>query len=207
MADVVKNTSERIARSRETSRLPSGGHGTSVLTTAAISSDDKKFCRSKASTVAAHASGVQPSFGKGHFMKIQTFFETVYRPQRLLGKSVHTTRLYEISIRKFGRFVGTEPTLDDLTNENLIGLMQSQLDGGRSPATANKDRNQLLTLWRHSHRLGMIDRWPIVPELIEPERTPEAWLADDLRKLMATIDRQDGFFGPAPRSRFLRKTP
>ena len=133
-------------------------------------------------------------------MKIQTFFESVYRPQRLLGKSANTVRLYGISIRKFGRFLATEPTLEHLTNENLIGLMQSQLDSKRSPATANKDRNQLLTLWRHAHRLGMIDRWPIVPELIEPERTPEAWLAEDVAKLLVAIDWQDGFFGPVPRS-------
>lgn len=133
-------------------------------------------------------------------MTLTDFFDAIYRPQRLLGKSSETTRLYKISIRKFSRIVKTDPTLDHLTDTNLIAMMQHALDHGRSPATANKDRNQLLTLWRHAHRLGMVDRWPNVPALTEPQRTPEAWLADDLTMLMAAIRRQTGEYDLVPRS-------
>ena len=132
-------------------------------------------------------------------MTLTKFFHDIYRPQRLLGKSDNTTRLYLISIRNFGRTLTTEPTLADLTDLNLIRHIQRMRDAGRSPATCNKDRAQLLTLWRHAHRLGLVAVYPNVPQLIEPIRTPEAWLAGDIARLFDAIDKQTGHFGRVPR--------
>jgi integrase len=137
-------------------------------------------------------------------MQLTQFFYDLYRPQRLLGKSENTTRLYLISIRNFGRTLATEPTLADLTDLNLIRHIQRMRDIGRSPATCNKDRNQILTLWRHAHRIGLVANYPNVPQLIEPIRTPEAWLAADLVKLFDAIDKQPGHFGRVPRSLWWR---
>lgn len=137
-------------------------------------------------------------------MKLIDFLETVYKPTRLLGKSKDTSRLYRISIRNFGRTIGKVPELSDLTDTNLILHMQAMLDAGRTPATANKDRSQLLTLWRHAHRLGMVQDYPNVPQLVEPQRTPEAWLPEQIAKLLEVADDQDGHFGPVPRSLWWR---
>ena len=104
-------------------------------------------------------------------MYLIDFFETYYRPQRLLGKSENTNRLYRMSISSFGKTVITKPTLADLTDANVIKHMQRLLDNGRSPATANKDRSQLLTLWRHAHRLKLVDSWPNVVEKTSSSET------------------------------------
>ena len=133
-------------------------------------------------------------------MLLTDFFNDHYRPQRLLGKSKNTTRLYLFSIRSFGKTLATAPKLADLTDTNLIRHMQSVIDNGRAPATANKDRDQLLTIWRHAHRLGMVEGFPNVPRLNEPERTPQAWLPDEFARLLDTIDRQEGCFCDVPRS-------
>lgn len=140
----------------------------------------------------------------GHPMKLQLFFDTLYRPQRLLGKSPNTTRLYNLSIRSFGKTVGTDPTMDHLTDENIVKHMQRVVDLGRSPATANKDRDQVLTLWRHAHRLGLVSNWPNPPRMIEPERTPKAWLPEEFAKLMETIDSLEGYFVRVPQSLWWR---
>lgn len=133
-------------------------------------------------------------------MRLHEFFDVRYRPQRLLGKSESTVRLYRYSIRSFSATVKTEPTLDHLTDQGVIDHMQRILSDGRSPATANKDRAQLLAIWRHAFRLGLVDRWPSVPQLREPERTPHAWLPEELSSLFATISKLDGNYGSVPQS-------
>ncbi|WP_417459183.1 tyrosine-type recombinase/integrase [Kordiimonas sp.] len=137
-------------------------------------------------------------------MKIIDFFSDYYRPQRLLGKSSETTRLYRLSIRSFGKTLGTVARLPHLTDVNVTRHMQTVLDAGRSKATANKDRSQLLTLWRHASRLGMVDSWPNVPQLVEPERTPEAWLPEEFDRLLKAVDSQQGKIGEVPRSLWWR---
>lgn len=137
-------------------------------------------------------------------MNIQTFFDNFYKPQRLLGKSPNTVRLYNFSIRSFGKTVATVPKLRHLTDANLITHMQRVIDDGRSPATANKDRDQLLTIWRHAHRLGKVRKYPNCPRLNEPQRTPQAWLPEEFDRLLETIEAEEGFFGPVPRSLWWR---
>jgi len=133
-------------------------------------------------------------------MKLAEFFETIYRPKKLHGKSPNTVRLYRITIRHFQETLGRAPTLSDLTDDTVLRHMQRMNDSGRAKATVNKDREQLCVLWRHAFRLGKVDKWPDVPKEIEPIRTPKAWLADDIANLLRTASEQEGMFGPIPRS-------
>lgn len=137
-------------------------------------------------------------------MNIQAFFDTHYRPQRLLGKSPNTVRLYNLSIRSFGKTVATVPKLKHLTDMNVIAHMQRVVDLGRSPATANKDRDQLLTIWRHAHRLGLVGQYPNCPRLNEPQRTPQAWLPEEFERLLEAIEQEEGYFDSVPRSLWWR---
>jgi integrase len=133
-------------------------------------------------------------------MLLTKFFSDHYRPRRLLGKSENTTRLYLISIRSFGKTLERPASIADLSDVNLIRHMQRVIDAGRSPATANKDRAQLITLWRLAYQLKLHDTWPAVPILTEPERTPTAWLSQELQSLLDVVDKQVGDFCGVPRS-------
>lgn len=122
-------------------------------------------------------------------MLLSSFFESVYKIRRLRGKSPETSRLYRISIRNLEKTLRRQATIADLTNDNVSMHMQAQLDKGRSKATANKDRQQLLAIWRYATQQGYHDTWPDVPAEVEPQRVPQAWLAEDLAKLFAAVDR------------------
>lgn len=135
-------------------------------------------------------------------MRIDKYFEDVYRIKKLWGKSPNTSRLYRLSIRSFERTLGRPANLADLTNENVMRHMDRVLALGRSKATANKDREQLLVIWRHAARAKLVKNWPDVPKAIEPVRTPEAWLAEDLEALLAAARRQPGTIGRAPAALF-----
>lgn len=140
-------------------------------------------------------------------VKLIDFFETEYRPRRLFGKSQNSVRLYRLSIEALEKYLERPALLTDLTNATIIGLMQARLDGrfrGKSRGTANKDRCQLLAIWRLACRDGLLQTWPEVPQLIEPERTPKAWTRDDLDALFKAIDRLREDIGGVPASLWWR---
>ena len=131
-------------------------------------------------------------------MLLADFFEETYRSRRLLGRSENTSRLYRLSITSFGRTLGKRPRLCDFTDTNLSRHIQRLLDEGRSVATANKDRAQLLALWRYAHKRGLVTNWPDVPVIPEPERTPAAWMPEDLAKLEEAVGRRKGSIAGVP---------
>lgn len=131
-------------------------------------------------------------------MQITEFFEGKYRIHRLRGKSPNTVRLYRSSLRLLDKVVGRPATLEDLTDDTIALVMQNVLDRGGSPYTANKERSQLLAIWRYAAQLGLISRWPTVLPEKQPERAPKAWLLEDVTKLLKTIQALDGSVGSVP---------
>ena len=131
-------------------------------------------------------------------MKISDFFEVNYRVKRLRSRSQNTLRLYRSSIRNFEKTLGRTATLDDFTDENIGLVMQTMLDRGCSPYTANKERSQLLAMWRFAHQQLLVKAWPTIMAEKEPERVPQAWLAVDVHQLMDAVGKLTGSVGAAP---------
>lgn len=131
-------------------------------------------------------------------MLLLEYLDYVYTPSRLLDASPHTVRLYRLSIEAFRRSLDRPATLDDLTNDLLRLHMAKRIAAKKSPATANKDRAQLLALWRHATVHGHKTTWPDVRELREPVRAPIAWLPGECEKLIDQINREKGMVGAVP---------
>lgn len=124
----------------------------------------------------------------------------LYRKKRLRFKSANTSRLYSHSINSFAKTLGRQPTIDDLENEAIELHMSRIIDGGGSPASANKDRSQLLAMWRFAATHRIIDRWPDVQQANEPEIVPMGWMPEDLEKLLDASAKEPGSIGDAPAS-------
>lgn len=126
------------------------------------------------------------------------FLDHVFARQRLAGKSGSTKRQYRMQLGHFARFLAKPPTLEDLTDDNLSCFLAWIVDNGRSPATANKARNHLLSLWRFAARKRHVEQWPEVPALIEPERIPLAWSLDQLSSLYRACAAETGTIAGIP---------
>jgi integrase len=126
---------------------------------------------------------------------LRWFFNSYYLPLKLRTRAKNTRRLYEFSVRNLGNFLGREPMLDDLSDDATSRLMSWMIERGLSPYTANKERSQLLAIWRFACRKGFLKEWPDVEPEIEPERTPRAWTVDDLGHLWAACDVAPGTIG------------
>jgi integrase len=122
----------------------------------------------------------------------------LYVSKRLRAASPNTLRLYRHSIGSLAKSIGREPTLDDLNDETIERHMWRIVQNGGSVASANKDRGQLIAIWRFASEKRMIDRWPDVRAMPEPERVPMGWMPDEIHRLFEAIGRQQGKFAGVP---------
>lgn len=114
-------------------------------------------------------------------MTLTDFLHDLYAPLR--GISDRTVKLYDLTFSKWGEFLGREPTLDDL-EELAVARFLAHRVRTREPGTAAKDRSQIRAVWEFAARRGAVKTWPTIPLVKVPERIPEAWLTDELRRLV-----------------------
>lgn len=116
-------------------------------------------------------------------MTLTELFER-YEKKHLRGKSENTLRLYRHTIRSFAKFLRREPTIQDLDADLIQDFIWSVVKSGRTPATANKDRAQLCCLWNYAAKNRIVDKYPDVPVVPEPDRVPMAWMPDELNRIL-----------------------
>ena len=127
-------------------------------------------------------------------MKLQDLFDNFYRPLRLRGRSANTTRLYGCTIRAFGRWLGYDTTVDDLS-DLMLSRYLDQRAAIRSPYTAEKERSQLCSLWRFAADRGIMPTRPEVPPAPLPDRVPRAWTLDELGSIYRAAASSRGYIG------------
>jgi integrase len=116
----------------------------------------------------------------------------------LRARADNTARLYSFSVRNLSKFLERHATLDDFTDETIAALLVWMADRGRSPYTREKERSQLLAIWRAAHRKGLVTKWPDVQAERLPTRTPAAWMANDLATLFKSLESVPGAIGGIP---------
>lgn len=130
-------------------------------------------------------------------MTLQNLFDDYYRPLRLRGRSTNTNRLYGCTIRSFWKWLRHEPTINDLTELTISRFLEHR-GNTRSPYTAEKERTQLIALWRFAADRGFVSDRPCVPPAPLPDRIPEAWSVDQLRSLVRAAVATPGRVGDVP---------
>lgn len=128
-------------------------------------------------------------------LTVAEFFENVYLPLRLRGKSDRTEALYRCSLVSFGRFLKRRAVLEDFTDDVVSAYLSSLGELGRSPHTIEKERVQLLAMWRFACKRGMLRVYPNVPGIRLPRSDPKAWTREELVKLFDAVDNTSGMIG------------
>ena len=124
-------------------------------------------------------------------MKLTELFER-YAAVNLLTGSPRTTKLYHHAIRSFAKTIGTIPTTEHLTDLNIARHMGWMISQGGAPESANSCRSRLLSLWRFAIQEKLVDLWPHVKPLPEPERIPLGWMPDELGRIFEAINSHGG---------------
>lgn len=131
-------------------------------------------------------------------MLLLSFFEEIYRPLRLLNRSKRTDQLFRYSIRLFGQTLGRPATLEDLTDIQVAKHLERLLNEKRKPASVNKERRQLVALWNLAAKKRLVDQFPVLPTVHEPEAMPKAWTMEELWRLRMSCNMQPGAYCGVP---------
>lgn len=128
-------------------------------------------------------------------------FEKHYSPDRLLGKSENTHRLYRNTISKFSRHLCRTPVIGDLNHKTVIHWLKFQLEHTTlQRATIEKDRHLLCALWRYCSRKRWAGAEPEIPKIEVPDRIPDTWSDDDMEEIVKACRRVEGTVGEADAS-------
>jgi integrase len=130
-------------------------------------------------------------------MSVSDFFRDYYKPLKLRSRSPNTTRLYGNTIRQFGLFLERVATLDDL-NDLTVSRYLDDRASKRALHTADKERNQLLAMWRCAADRRLIECRPTIPVTRLPFRVPSAWSIDELKRLVTVAKVEKGTIGDVP---------
>lgn len=98
----------------------------------------------------------------------------------------HATKDHYLrSIRQFEESLGGGvATVEDLTDDNLARFMLKTVDAdGLSEVTANQRVKQLRALWTWAAKRRIVEQFPTVQNLREPQRLPTAWTMTQLHQL------------------------
>ena len=120
-------------------------------------------------------------------MTLAQFFTDHYEKKRLLGASVSCAQKYRRHIQWLSYLLGRPAKLVDLNDDSITKVMQWVAAKGRSPATVNIAREQLMALANFANRRGMIRVVPDVAPMKEFKPSPTTWSPAELEKLLAAI--------------------
>lgn len=113
-----------------------------------------------------------------------------YFPTNAKIRSDQTKHQYAFAINNLSESLGREPTLQDLTDDNIAAMMLFLVRKNLAPRTINERRGRIHTFWLWLAKRGYVSTWPTTAKLIEPERTPRAWTREQLAAVFAAGDRE-----------------
>lgn len=125
-------------------------------------------------------------------LKLLDVVKDLYAP--LKGISDRTVEIYGFTLRKYGEFLGRDPTVADLEELQIAQFLAHRLRT-RSPGCAAKDRTQLRAIWQFCLERGLTAKWPQLRRIVVPERVPQAWQIDELQRLLDACGQEPGLAG------------
>lgn len=122
-------------------------------------------------------------------MRLIDILTTMYAP--MTGVSGRTVKLYGYTLRSWAEHLGREPTTEDLEELTVAQFLAHRVRS-MAAATAAKDRAQIRAIWDFCSRRSLCKTWPAVPRIVVPERVPEAWLTDEMKRLLESAAVESG---------------
>jgi len=117
---------------------------------------------------------------------LENIFQNHYLPERPEISSPQTVKQYGRCLRTFTEFLGHTATLRDLTDKSLGQFLRHRIGAGVNARTANGEAKQLKALWNWAAKKRLVEQFPTIGKLPEPELTPQGWSRSQLQKIIDT---------------------
>jgi integrase len=134
-------------------------------------------------------------------VKLAAFLATVYLPSRIEVSADYAQNLAAV-VARFSAHMGRPAKLADLTEQNVAGYLSAYRQKWSATST-NNQRRMLLTLWAVAFDHMLLPNGPrarLIRRLPEEHDPPEAWDAEQIGRLFATVTELRGNVGTIARS-------
>lgn len=115
---------------------------------------------------------------------VRHFFETVYRPQKLLGSPKATVKGYRRVLRTLRKHYGRDVALEEQTDQLAADHFEWLLAKDLKAVSVNAHRTCWFAVWRWAHTRGLVERLPLVPKLREELDEPDAWSPEEAKRII-----------------------
>jgi integrase len=130
---------------------------------------------------------------------LEGVFVNRYLPQRPSIGSPKTIQQYGFIFCRLAEFLDRPSTIGDLTDETIGRFAIWRRDVGKVAAvTINGELQKIRAMWNWLAKKRLVECYPTIGNLPEPERLPKAWSRDQLAALMAAIRKQTYRIGGIP---------
>jgi len=127
------------------------------------------------------------------------FLRDLYAPLRMVDCKMSSVEDYAQIIAAFRRFLGCEPTLDQLSDDRIERFTAWCVRSGRQPSTINGYITGLCTLWRYAWKKKLLETLPRdIDKLRVNKRLAEAWTLEEFEKLLESAANEPGSFEGSP---------
>lgn len=121
-----------------------------------------------------------------------------YFPRNVRIRSQKTKVCYDKALRDFRDMLRHEPTIEDLTDDNIEALQARLRESKLAPKTVNERIGRIVALWNWLAKKRMIEQFPAIIPLPCPQRSPTAWTQEQLAKLFDACRREPGTIDGVP---------
>lgn len=128
-------------------------------------------------------------------MLLTRVLHDLYAP--LTGVAQRTIILYDYTLKAWSEFLQVPAETRHL-EELAVAQFLAHRVRTKAAATAAKDRCQIRAIWAFCARRRLVDTHPSVPRIIVPERVPEAWMEDEMRRVVAAASLDLTIIGGFP---------
>jgi hypothetical protein len=134
---------------------------------------------------------------------LRHLLETEFLPKNTRLTCERSRNQYRFAVNNLQELLGREPVLADLTDDNVIRLLNWLRSAKKlHPRTCNDRRGRLNRFWSWLSARGVIATRPTNEPLKEPRRMPDARTKEQLIALMDACRRAAGAIGSLPANVF-----
>lgn len=123
---------------------------------------------------------------------LREYAESLYFPLNIRCRSPKTKYAYELALRAFGRFLGHEPALPDLTDDAVTRWMAALLTEGKAVYTVREMAGRIQAMWNFLAKRRIVPMFPTFAKPAPPDSLPQALTEDQLRALFASAKKERG---------------
>lgn len=128
------------------------------------------------------------------------FFDR-YLPSNTKLASAKTITQYGKAIRRYSEFLQEPATTAHLTDEMLGSFLRWLVEvKGVRAVTANGEVKQIKAIWNWAAKKRLVELFPTIGKLPEPERVPESWSETELLAIFNACREADGWIAQSKAS-------